>query len=413
VPVPSVPDPKVYLERLTARGPAMLDDLDALVSAESPSSDPDALRACRSVLEETGTRLLGERPTVLPGSESSGTSGSSVTSGGPGTPGGLLWRLGPADRPPVLLVGHLDTVWPLGTLRRRPFAVRDSRATGPGVFDMKAGLVQGLHALSELRAMTGAYPAVAFLVTTDEEVGSPLGGPVVTEWARASRTALVLEGAADGGALKHARKGWSFYDISVQGRAAHAGLDPLEGRNALVDLAGVVVELHRLASADGETTVTPTMAAAGTTRNTVPDHAHVMVDVRAPDSAAQEHLDGALRHLVAGTAQLPFEITGGVNRPPLEETHAREPLRLARTAFTRLGLPWPGSARVGGVSDGNLCAATGTPTLDGLGAVGGGAHAEHEWADVARIPERAALVGMMTAQLDAETRRETGPETDG
>ncbi len=396
MPDPTVPDPKVYLEELTSRGPEMLDDLESLVSAESPSSDPAALRSCRDVLEEMGTRLLGRRPTVLP------DSGGPDTGDGPATPGGLLWRLGPADRRPVLLVGHFDTVWPLGTLRRRPFTVQDSRALGPGVFDMKAGLVQGLHALARLRATTGADPAVAFLVTSDEEVGSPLGGPVVTEWARASRTALVLEGAAGDGALKHARKGWSFYDISVRGRAAHAGLDPLEGRNALVDLARVVVDLERLGSADGETTVTPTTASAGTTQNTVPEHARVMVDVRSPDSAAQEQLDAALRRLVADTARLPFEIGGGINRPPLEQAHAREPLRLARTACARLGLPWPGSARVGGVSDGNLCAATGTPTLDGLGAVGGGAHAEHEWADVTRLPERAALVGMMTALLDAE-----------
>ncbi|HEV7626532.1 MAG TPA: M20/M25/M40 family metallo-hydrolase, partial [Streptomyces sp.] len=237
MPDPSVPDPQSFLEQLTARRPEMLEDLDRLVSAESPSSDPAALLACRSVLEEIGTRLLGERPTVLPGSDGSdgsdgsGTADGSGSSDPTGTPGGLLWRLGPADRTPVLLVGHLDTVWALGTLDRRPFAIQDSRATGPGVFDMKAGLVQGLHALSQLRADTGAFPAVAFLVTTDEEVGSPLGGPVVTEWARASRAALVLEGAADGGALKHARKGWSFYDISVKGRAAHAGLDPHEGRN--------------------------------------------------------------------------------------------------------------------------------------------------------------------------------------
>lgn len=396
MPAPSVPDPQAFLAKLAARRPAMLDDIGALVSAESPSSDPEALLACRSLLEDVGTRLLGERPTVLDSDAS-------------GTPGGLLWRLGPADRPPVLLVGHLDTVWPLGTLRRRPFEVQGSRVVGPGVFDMKAGLVQGLHGLAELRAETGSYPPVAFLVTTDEEIGSPLGGPVVTEWARKSRAALVLEGAADGGALKHARKGWSFYDISVTGTAAHAGLDPHRGRNALVDLAGVVVGLGRLGSDDGEVTVTPTMATAGTTQNTVPDQARVTVDVRAPDSVAQEELDAALRRMVADTARLPFEITGGVNRPPLEETRAREPLALARSVFGRLGLDWPGSARVGGVSDGNLCAAAGTPTLDGLGAVGGGAHAEHEWAHADRIPERAALVALMAAEL-ADGAPESGDE---
>jgi len=195
----------------------------------------------------------------------------------------------------------------------------------------------------------------------------------------------------------------------VTGTAAHAGLDPHRGRNALVDLAGVVVGLGRLGSDDGEVTVTPTMATAGTTQNTVPDLARVTVDVRAPDSVAQEELDAALRRMVADTARLPFEITGGVNRPPLEETRAREPLALARSVFGRLGLDWPGSARVGGVSDGNLCAAAGTPTLDGLGAVGGGAHAEHEWAHADRIPERAALVALMAAEL-ADGTPESGDE---
>ncbi len=376
----------------------MLDDLERLVTAESPSADPEALGGCRSVLARIGTELLGVRPELLDGS-----AGSAGTARSPGA-AGLVWRLGPGDRSPVLLVGHLDTVWPLGTLRRRPFEVRGAKALGPGVFDMKAGLVQGLHALAELRATSPdrTYPAVAFLVTADEEVGSPLGGPVVTDWARASRAALVLEGAADGGAFKDARKGWSFYDITVTGRAAHAGLDPHSGRNALVDLARIVVRLEQLASADGEITVTPTVCTAGTTQNTVPDRARVTVDVRAPDAAAQHGVDAALRRLVADTARLPYEISGGINRPPLEAAQAREPLRLARSCLDRLGLAWPGSARVGGISDGNLCAAAGTPTLDGLGAVGGGAHAEHEWVDIARMPERAALVGMLTAALHEE-----------
>lgn len=366
----------------------MVEDLERLVRAESPSADGAALRECRDVLAGIGTRLLGREPAVLPDDADSGR------------PGGLVWRLGPAGRRPVLLVGHFDTVWPLGTLERRPFRVDGSRATGPGVFDMKAGLVQGLYALARLEESPArGEPSAVLLVTADEEVGSPAGGRAVTEWARDACAALVLEGAADGGALKHARKGWSFYDIRVTGRAAHAGLEPAEGRNALTDLARVVVRLESLAADDGRITVTPTVASAGTTQNTVPDSAHVTVDVRVPDVAAQQEVDTALRRLVAETARLPFEITGGANRPPLEESHSRELLEAARACAEDLGARWPGSSAVGGISDGNLCAAAGTPTLDGLGAVGGGPHAEHEWTDVTRMPERAALVARLVTYL--------------
>ncbi|MFE4683486.1 M20/M25/M40 family metallo-hydrolase [Streptomyces sp. NPDC056721] len=390
MPAPHALDPRDLLHRLTAETPSMIADLERLVAAESPSSDGDALRACRDVLAEIGTRLLGTAPSVLPDDPTDGR------------PGGLLWRLGPADARPVLLVGHFDTVWPLNTLQRRPFRVDGARATGPGVFDMKAGLIQGLYGVARLREMSGEDSPVAFLVTADEEIGSPAGGRVVTEWARKSRAALVLEGAADDGALKHARKGWSFYDIRVEGVAAHAGLEPGKGRNALTDLARIVVALESLAADDDRITVTPTMAHAGTTQNTVPDRAYVTVDVRVPDVVAQKEIDAELRRLVAATAQLPYEITGGPNRPPLEEASATDLLETARICADDLGLHWPGSAAVGGISDGNLCAAAGTPTLDGLGAVGGGPHAEHEWVDVSCMAERAALVGRMLGILPEE-----------
>ena len=385
---PLAPDPSALRSRLAAHAPAMLEDLERLVRAESPSADGAALRECRAVLADIGSRRLGREPTVLPDDATSPR------------PGGLVWRLGPAERRPVLLVGHFDTVWPRGTLERRPFRVDGSRATGPGVFDMKAGLVQGLHALAQLTARSVEHePAVALLVTADEEVGSPAGGPAVSEWASAARAALVLEGAAEGGALKHARKGWSFYDIHVTGRAAHAGLEPAKGQNALVDLARLVVRLESLAAQDERITVTPTVASAGTTQNTVPDTAHVTVDVRVPDLAAQREIDTALRRLVAETAQLPCEIRGGANRPPLAEADARALVGAARECAEELQLEWPGSVAVGGISDGNLCAAAGAPTLDGLGAVGGGPHAEHEWTDVAQMPERAALVARLVTRL--------------
>lgn len=368
--------------RLADRADVMVEDLARLVGVESPSADPAALRRCRAVLADLGTRRLGAAPTPL--------------HEGPDGVGGLVWRLGPADEAPVLLVGHLDTVWPLGTLERRPFAVAGDRATGPGVFDMKAGLVQGLHALGALHE-AGAAPPVTFLVTADEEIGSAAGGPAVERAARAARAALVLEGSADGGRLKHARRGWSFYDIRVAGRAAHAGLEPDAGHNALRDLARIVTRLDELA--DRATTVTPTVAAAGTTRNTVPAEARVAVDVRCADRVAQDRVDGALRALVDAEAGLGATVDGGANRPPMEAAQAGALVAAARGCCARLGIDWPGSAAVGGVSDGNLSAAAGAPTLDGLGAVGGGPHAEHEWVDVTRMPERAALVAALVTDL--------------
>ena len=383
--------------RLDARARTMTEDLGRLVAAESPSADPAALRHCREVLSVVGTERLGVAPTALPDGED-------------GAPGGLLWRLGPDGEAPVLLVGHLDTVWPLGTLARRPFAVTDGRATGPGVFDMKAGLVQGLHALAGLQEI-GDVPAVALLVTADEEVGSPTGGPAVTAAAAGARAALVLEGSAEGGRLKHARRGWSFYEIVVAGRAAHAGLEPEAGHNALRDLARIVTRLDELA--DDASTVTPTVATAGTTRNTVPASARVTVDVRCAERAGQERLDRSLRALVAAEAGLGASVEGGINRPPMEAGQAEDLVEVARACGARLGLPWPGTAAVGGVSDGNLCAAAGTPTLDGLGAVGGGPHAEHEWVDLARMPERAALVAALVAGLGApDYGRDPGPSHD-
>ncbi|MFB7999088.1 M20/M25/M40 family metallo-hydrolase [Streptomyces sp. NPDC056002] len=392
MPAPQALDPQDLLHRLTDATPAMVTDLERLVRAESPSLDGDALSTCRTVLAEIGTRLLGTAPTILPNDP------------GNGRPGGLLWQLGPADTQPVLLLGHFDTVFPKGTLKHRPFLVEGTRATGPGVFDMKAGLIQGLYAVAQLRELTGQDPAVAFLATADEEIGSPAGGRVVTQWARQCRAALVLEGAADGGGLKHARKGWSFYDIRVKGIAAHAGLEPDKGCNALSDLAKIIVALESLAAQDDRITLTPTLASAGTTQNTVPDRAQVTVDVRVPDIQTQQEIDTALHRVVAETARLPFEITGGPNRPPLEQARAADLLVTARTCLDELGLPWPGSAAVGGISDGNLCAAAGTPTLDGLGAVGGGPHADHEWADVTHMPQRAALVALMMERLGAAAR---------
>jgi glutamate carboxypeptidase len=348
--------------------------LGELVTAETPSGDATRLHAAYELVAEWGTKALGRAPEVV------------VESGVPH----LLWG---AARPRVLLLCHADTVFPAGTIERRPFRVEGDRATGPGVFDMKAGLIAGLDAL-ELVAVTDE---VALLVTGDEETGSRTSRGLIESVAAAADAVLVLEPSLDG-ALKVGRKGGAFYDITFRGVAAHAGLEPERGRNALLALARWAIEVPELADSSLGTTVTPTLAAAGTALNVVPDLGTLTVDVRALSLAELERVDSAIRARVGGVDGVAVEVAGGVNRPPLEVAGSAELVALCQTAARRLGLAEPGAATVGGGSDGNFTAALGVPTLDGLGPEGDGAHAEHEWVSIPAIGERAALVaGMVTA----------------
>lgn len=339
----------------------MIDELAALVEAESPTDDLDACARCADLLAEIGGRRLGAAPERLDGS--------------------VLWRFGGPTR--VLLVGHLDTVWPLGTLAEMPFAVGDGRATGPGVFDMKAGLVQGVHALAALDSLDG----ITFLVTSDEETGSLRSRALLEHEARGARAALVLEPSADGGALKTGRKGVSMYTVTVRGRAAHAGLEPEKGVNALVELSHQVLALAGIARPDVGTTVTPTVASAGTATNVVPEEAVVHVDVRCATPDEQQRVDDAMRALPSVLVGAEVQVTGAPNRPPMPETSSSTLFAAAQGIDPALR-----GVVVGGGSDGNFTAGVGTPTLDGLGAVGGGAHARTEWTDVEAMPARARLL---------------------
>ena len=354
----------------------MIDELEALVEVESPSGDDEATHRAAQLVDDLFLEHLGTRGTWL----------------ADGARGHLLWSGGgPVE---VLLLGHVDTVWPLGTTARWPFEVRDGRASGPGAFDMKAGLVQGIHALKEQSDLTG----VAFLVTTDEEVGSPTSRGLIEQTAQGARAALVLEPSA-AAALKSARKGVSNYSLLVHGRAAHAGLEPERGANAAVELSHQVLALLELADVDAGTTVTPTVLAAGTTTNTVPASARVAIDVRAAEPAEQERVDKALRALVARTPGTSLELLGGPNRPPLPFSASADLLARARRLAAELGLPPLADVAVGGGSDGNFTAGMGIPTLDGLGAVGDGAHAEGEHVLVEAMPQRAALVASLVREL--------------
>jgi len=373
----------------------LLRDLRDLVECESPSDDLAAVARSADVVARIGAARLGVAPDYL------------VVDGRTH----LRWRLGPGPSR-VLVLGHHDTVWPLGSLAAHPWSVEGGAVRGPGCFDMLAGLAIAFHALAGLDDRDG----VTLLVTGDEEIGSPSSRALIEEEARMASAALVLEASADGGALKTARKGVSLYDVHVLGRAAHAGLEPERGVNATLELAHQALVVSALTDPAMGTTVTPTAMRAGTTTNTVPAEGSFAVDVRVRSLAEQARVDAALLSLRSIVPGASLEITGGPNRPPLEPAASAALFARAKVLAQRLGQPEPMAAAVGGGSDGNFTAGVGTPTLDGLGAVGGGAHAADEHVVVDALPDRTALVAALVADLLADPRpvlETTGRETTG
>lgn len=350
---------------------AALEDLRTLVEVESPSGDVDSLAASAQAVAGVLERRLG---------------GSAVLIDGPAGPH-VHWSGG--GDPRVLLLGHHDTVFPIGTLARRPFAVEDGRVTGPGVFDMLGGLVQAIHSVARLEDRSG----IEILVTSDEENGSHTSRALIEERARACGAVLVLEGAAEDGHLKVARKGCGTFEVIVGGRASHAGLEPEAGINALVEASHQVLQIAALARPEIGTTVTPTILRSGTQSNVVPAEATVVVDVRVESAEEKDRVEAAFAGLSPQLAGAVVTSTGGVGRPPMSSETSTELLALA-TALE----PTIRGVAVGGGSDGNFTAALGVPTLDGLGAVGGGAHADSEHLLVDTVLGRIRLVaGLLEA----------------
>ncbi|HEY1821168.1 MAG TPA: M20/M25/M40 family metallo-hydrolase [Trebonia sp.] len=368
---------------MRARMGAILADIETLVLCESPSAVRDAVFKSADLVAAVGERYLGTAPELL------------VIDDCPH----LRWRFGDgAPRGGVLLLAHHDTVWPLGSLETHPFSVADGVLRGPGSFDMKAGLVLALHALAAL----GLPGGVTLLVTGDEEVGSPSSRGLIEAEAAGCRAALVLEASADGGALKTARKGVSLYQVRAVGRAAHAGLEPERGVNATTELAHQVLAVASFADPGLDTTVTPTALSSGTVSNTVPAAGAFSVDARMWSAAEQARVHAAMSSLLPAVPDAVLEISGGPNRPPLPASSSKGLFSLASSIAAALGLPPLTSASVGGGSDGNFTAGVGRPTLDGLGAVGGGAHADHEHVLVDELPGRAALLAAMIDALLTE-----------
>lgn len=301
---------------------------------------------------------------------------------------------------PLVVLGHTDTVHPRGTLAERPWRETEGRIHAPGVYDMKAACAAALEALAACRAL-GLTPRrpVVLLLTCDEESGSFSGRALVEREARGAECVLVLEPPAPGGRAKTARKGTGIFTLSVEGRAAHAGLEPEKGVSAVLEIARQIERVHTFARADVGTTVNVGTVKGGTHANVVPAGASAEIDVRFSTAEEAGRLDEAIRGLAPFDSRARLSVGGGINRPPMERTPAVvELFQRARHVAASLGIEL-GEASVGGASDGNFAAACGAAVLDGLGIVGDGAHAAHEHIQAEAVVPRAALLAALVASL--------------
>ena len=361
----------------------MVDELRVLVCAESPSRNIELLNAHAQLIADVMTRVLGSAPRIIE---------SPV---GPH----IHWQGG--GEPRVLILGHHDTVHPVGTLERLPFAVTEGKATGPGVFDMKAGIVQAIFAV-------GALPDsshVEILLTADEEIGSHASRSLLEERAQACGACLVIEPSADGGALKIGRKGTGTLTLTIEGRASHAGLEPEKGINSLVELAALIPQITSIAQPAIGTTVTPTLATSGTADNVVPALTTCAVDVRIALPEEKARVEAAFASLRPQHPEAVLTIGGQIGRPPMHESAATHLFALAQKVAQQIGITALDGLVVGGGSDGNFTAAVGVETLDGLGAVGGGAHGDAEHVVVSTMPQRAALLAGLCQELSSMAKR--------
>jgi glutamate carboxypeptidase len=301
----------------------------------------------------------------------------------------------------ILALGHSDTVWPLSTLRSMPFRHSEGRLWGPGVFDMKGGLAFFIFAMRALREREiPVTRKVVLQVNSDEEIGSPSSRALTEQAAQGSVAVLVLEPAQGlDGKLKTARKGVGDYHVTVHGRAAHAGLDFSNGANAIIEMARQIQKIAGFTRLDDGITVSPGLIQGGTRSNVIAAECHVQVDVRVPKAADARYLERQFASLKTLDKRCRIEVTGGMNRPPLERTaEVRALFQKARRLAAELGVELEESS-AGGGSDGNFTAALGVPTLDGLGAVGEGAHAPNESILINRIGDRIALLSKLVTAV--------------
>jgi len=367
--------------------PQVLSDIEAIVNIESPSRNASQVAKSAAQLESIIQRVV-RRDSVLVDSDVG--------------PHVLVPARGAAR---ILLLGHHDTVHPMGTLTARPFSNDGKVLRGPGVFDMAAGIVQAIYAMAILESAGVDTSGIEMLWTSDEEVGSSTSRTLIEERAQGlgkTGAVLVLEPSADGGALKIARKGTGTFDVRITGRASHAGLEPEKGINALLELAHQVQRISTFGNAELGTTVTPTVASAGTTDNTVPAEAHVLVDARVVVPEEKTRVEKLMSSLVPVVPGASISVTGSLHRPPMHSSMSEELFALAVESQRAVAGESISGVSVGGGSDGNFTAALGIRTLDGLGAVGGGAHGETEHVVVDSIAPRIALLAEIMQRVLAQ-----------
>jgi glutamate carboxypeptidase len=377
-----------FLDYSLANHDWLLELVESLVAIESPSDDPVAVNRCGA---ELASRLeaMGGKVSHIP----SAAAGDHLRAG-----------FGSGSRQ-VLLLGHFDTVWPIGQLARMPLKREGGRLHGPGVFDMKAGIglaMLATRALLERGALTDAQ--IVMLWTTDEEIGSKTSRALIETEAVKSDAVLVFEPSLPGGALKTSRKGVGQFEVVARGVSAHAGLDPGKGVSAIRELARQIVAIDELQDPANGVTLTAGLIAGGTRVNVVPAEARATIDARAITRADAERVQKAMRSLTPHIAGAQIEVTGGFDRPPLERTAAVVKLfEQAKAVAAGMGIVLEeGSA--GGGSDGNFTAALGIPTLDGFGAIGDGAHAIHEHVVIdALVPRAATIAGLLQRLLKASS----------
>jgi glutamate carboxypeptidase len=376
---------QALLDYCHAQSRWLRDTVDTLVRLESPSTDKAAVDRCGAAL---ASRLdaLGARVERVPQAER----GDHVRAAFEG------------EGRPVLLLGHFDTVWSVGQLERMPLREQNGRLHGPGIFDMKAGIAVALLAVRALREAAGAAPVprVVMLWTTDEEIGSGTSRAAIEEEAGRSRAVLVLEPSLPGGAAKTSRKGCGDFELIVHGVAAHAGIDPAKGANAVHELAHQIVAIQSLQDLQRGVSVNVNIVSGGGRTNVIPDQARASIDVRVPVMEEAQRIERALHALAPRLPGTRLEVRGAVARPPLERSaHVLRLYDEARLAARELGREL-GEGGTGGGSDGNFTAALGVPTLDGLGPEGDGAHALHEHVVLADLPWRAAFLAALLLRLN-------------
>ena len=355
---------------------AIIDDLKLLVECESPTEDLDACRKVIELSSEIAKRVTGSDAKIFDEN---------------GRP--VFW-LG-SDSPKIVLLAHLDTVWPIGSFTPL-WKVDGDIAFGPGTFDMKAGFLQALYAIKDI-----SLEEVALIATTDEEVGSQTSRDLIKKVSAKASAVLVLESSIKG-KVKTGRKGTAMYRLAVNGRAAHAGLEPEKGINSTVEIAKQVSKIVALENKELGTTVVPTTLISGTTSNTVPASAILDIDVRSFATSELERVDKAIKSLTPTISGATIAITGGINRPPLEERSTLKLYGKLEASAKKLGLPEVGKIAVGGASDGNFAAAAGAEVLDGLGAIGDGAHAPHEQISISGMDSQIKLLNQFVRDLLSE-----------